>query len=537
MPNWFNRKVKVRTPKMSKFDMSTDYKTSFDFGKLIPFYVEDCVPHDKFNTLGCDSFIRLAPMTFPIMHRIKVRQHFFCVPYRLVMGDKDYEKWLNNSPDIRSIRIHNCSGATLNLKNTVIDYLGYYFDLRNGESSLDGPMKVANYEYQSTSPNDGYITLPNPIAFLSLLLIWANYYADEVLHALEIDFVKSIIEDYQEDVAYNAPLDLYIRENTIFGKLLQQLSVSFTKDYFTSAAIDTQRGADVYLDSPVYSNEQSASLKNLGVTKVQSTIPQGFYSVNDLQAVNPTSHLSILDLWKKEQIMRFEEVDNIFGTRVFEKLAGHWGVISSDTRLQKPQFISGTTSVVNISEILQTSASESGSALGSYAGKGINFSRSKAVKYFVEEHSFVIGLLSVLPDNGYMQGCPRYFFKRNIFDTAIPEFNNIGYQPIYKGELFHLGNGFSNNQDLGEFGYQPRFSEYRSHPSIATGEFRDTLKSWHLCRSFANLPVLNKQFIQADDADNDRIFNNTSGVHFFADIYTRSVMTRPISYMPSSMHL
>lgn len=539
MSNWFNRKVKVPSVRHSLFDESTDYKTSFNFGQLIPHYVEDCVPSDKFKTLSSECFIRLAPMTFPIMHRLKVRQHFFVVPYRLVLGDQLYEDFLNGKKDIMPLKLQNDNQETYSFKNTLIDYMGYFWDYSklDTEYATEGPLElISTFSEKAKSDNSNCcFTIPNPIAILAVLLVWKNYYADEVLHESDISLIDNIIDGYRNQVELQQTFTIDLTSSQYYK--FDILPVSFTKDYFTSAQTDVQRGTEVYLESPVYSNYAgSPSISNLNVAKVTSSVPQGFRTDGATGiSIEPTSRMSIAELWQAEQIKRFEEVDNVFGTRIFEKLAGHWGVISSDARLQKPQLIGGQQSFVNISEILQTSSSVQGSALGSYAGKGINFSRTKSTKVFIEEHSFVFGFTSIIPDNGYTQGCPRYFYKQNIFDFASPEFNNIGYQPVYKGELFNTG---VLSDDIKEFGYQPRYSEYRSHPSIATGDFRDnTLMSWHLDRYFADVPELSKEFIEATASNLNRIFNNTSGVHFYMDAYTKSIMSRPISYMPSSHHL
>lgn len=173
--------------------------------------------------------------------------------------------------------------------------------------------------------------------------------------------------------------------------------------------------------------------------------------------------------------------------------------------------------------------------MGALAGKATSFGRTHKLHYFCEEHTFVIGFMSIVPDNGYMTGNPRYFYKKNIFDCASPEFNNLGYQAVYNGEIFADG----TSTDLAEFGYQLRYSEYRQHRSIATGDFRDaTLMSWHMNRYFASLPPLNASFIHVNRADADRIFNVTGNVpHIYIDVWTEAMMARPVSYLPSNRHL
>ncbi|CAJ0592172.1 unnamed protein product [Cylicocyclus nassatus] len=158
------------------------------------------------------------------------------------------------------------------------------------------------------------------------------------------------------------------------------------------------------------------------------------------------------------------------------------------------------------SEVLSNSNAtdvQGNSGLGDFAGKGIAVDNAHSRTEFFEEHGYYMTLLSVIPDNGYCRGMQRSFFKKNIFDFASPEFNNIGWQDVLNGELFC--DGFN---DKGTWGYQPRYSEYRSHPSRCTGDFRgDNVPelAWHLNRNFAALPPLNDNFLKVSEFN--RIFS------------------------------
>lgn len=520
MSNWFNMRVPAPKVRHSMFDLSNDYKTSFNMGQLIPNYVEDCVPSDKLQHLSSDIFLRMSPLQYPIMHRLKVRQHYFVTPYRLILGDELYEQFLNGQQDIVSVEILNDTANQINLSNGIFDYLGY--DLTN----------VGKARFVLDAGDSFYI--PNPVAALSYMLIWANWFADEVLDATFIDAVNDMITDYRTAMAQGVSM-VVSASSTGFSHVIAVRQVSFEKDYFTCAQTDTQRGDVVPLVSGIYDSSYSGSTNALGMyfnktsRKIEAIDQQG----TEYPLTQPDT---ILDLWKREQVQRFKEVDNVFGTRTQEKLLGHWGVVSSDARLQKPQFIGGSQSYVQISEVMSLSDTE-GAGLGSYAGKGVAFRRGKSVHTFIEEHSFIIGLISVIPDNGYCDGNPRYFYKQNIYDFASPEFNNIGYQSIYKGEVLSIDN--VGTADLEDFGYQPRYSEYRQHKSIATGDFRSsaTLLAWHLNRIFSSMPPLNGDFVHVSDDNTKRIYQTTSGQKLYLDVYHNVKMSRPISYMPSSMHL
>ena len=73
----------------SVFDRSHVYKTTFNEGQLIPYFVDEVIPGDTF-TLNPVEFCRLATPVVPFMDNIYIESFFFFVPSRLV-----YDKWVN----------------------------------------------------------------------------------------------------------------------------------------------------------------------------------------------------------------------------------------------------------------------------------------------------------------------------------------------------------------------------------------------------------------------------------------------------------
>lgn len=525
MANWFNRSLKIPNVPTSVHDLSNDYKSSINFGGLYPTYVEDVVPKTKFLNFSSEIFLRFAPMKFPIMHRCKVRQNTFGVPYRLILGDKGYEAWTSNRVDLPYLTIDINGAGNISFKNTILDYLG------RDVKALDGLVAEAYDE----------INIGNFMDLASYWLIWRSWYADEILDVERIQAIDLWLEDVKSNVASaidsgNQP-EVIIPYSTFADYLGGDgvLPVSYTKDYFTAAQTEPQRGGDVFLMNPLTLSFPGtlSSAAGLSVTTSGDVFVSSLGSSNGLVKTSST----IREMWQKEQLQRYEDIRALFGDRTNEYLAGHFGVISSDARLQMPQFIGGGEQIVQISEVVQTSSDTETSPLGALAGKANSFGRTRNQKYFCEEHMFIMNLLCIVPDNGYMTGNPRYVYKQNIFDFASPEFNNIGYQAVYNGEIFSVGDMV---EDKKEFGYQPRYSEYRQHRSIATGDFRDeTLMSWHLNRSFDSLPPLNENFIHVNKEDSARIFNNTDAdaQHIYIDVFNKVNVSSIVSYMPSSLHL
>lgn len=523
--NWWNRSLQVKSKPHSVHDLSNDYKSSINFGGLYPTYVEDTLPADKYLHLSSEVFLRFAPLKFPIMHRCKVRTNYFCVPYRILMGDKNYQKWHSKQVDIPDL-ILQFDGVNFNFRNTIFDYLGRDVNGLNAQLEASAPSGTLQ------------VNLGNPLDYLGYLNTWRCWYADEQLDTEAIGAIDLLLEDFQKAMAdgdASFTLNFFDDVRDYLGGD-GVLPVSYQKDYFTAAQPQPQRGADVFLMDPLSLIGSTTGNRYFPVVLPNTNAVR--ISVNDVVSGEASFKTgdTIRSLWEKEQFQRFEDLDALFGTDNNEYLAGHWGVVSSDARLQMPQFIGGGQSIVQIQEVTQTSADTEDSPLGALAGKGTSLGRTRGYRYFSEEHSFVYGFTSVVPDNGYMTGNPRYVYKKNILDFADPVFNNIGYQPVYKGEIFADG----TSAEKEEFGYQPRHSEYRWHRSIATGDFRDsTLMAWHLNRSFDQVPPLNSEFIHVNLQDSARIFNNTdpTAQHIYLDVYNRVSLYRTVNYMPSSLHL
>lgn len=521
--NWFNRSLPIPKIHHSVHDLSNDYKSSINFGGLYPIYVEETLPSDKFLNLSSEVFLRFAPMKFPIMHRCKVRTNYFAVPYRLIMGNENYELFHNNQRNLPYLTF-DTNQDNYTTKNTIFDYLGF---------------DVKGLDAQISRGADFVISGAAALWLLSYWIIWRTWYADEVFDVERINSIDMLIEDYRRVMSESQPgVSGEVLVNWEDGGQRDYLEsicpVSYEKDYFTAAQPEPQRGGDVYLMNPL----TLTGVNSNRVYSLYASDAMGEVGLNPQPSIeeNLRSTETIRDLWQKEQLQRYRDISALFGDRTNEYLAGHFGVISSDARLQMPQFIGGGQQIVQIQEVTQTSSDTENSPLGSLAGKATSFGRTKSFKYFAEEHMSIFGLLSIVPDNGYTSGNPRVFYKSNIFDFASPEFNNIGYQPVYNGEIFAQGTA----ADTAEFGYQPRYSEYRVHRSLATGDFRDeTLMAWHLNRSFASLPPLNENFIHVNVKDSSRIFNDTDpdAQHIYVDVFNKVSMYRPVNYMPSSLHL
>lgn len=503
MSKLFNM-IRVAKPRMNSFDLSHERKMSLNMGKLYPMLVQEIIPGDIFR-VNSEILIRLAPMLAPIMHRVNVYVHFFFVPNRLV-----FDKWedfiTGGQQGTSSITfptlLINESDRFMFAKGTLADYLGVP---PPPDTTITGSLTVS--------------ALP----FRAYTKIFNEYYRDPWLMA-EVDFAKGeVVDDY--------------------AKICTLRNRCWEKDYFTSALPYSQRGGEVNIPSlgqPVYadtsliyrSGVQPPELSPAGPLQVDSDGELNRNGVEDVRVENLTSvntEMAVNDLRRAVRLQEWLEKNARAGYRYIEQILSHFGVRSSDARLQRPEYLGGGKTPVTISEVLATAKSAT-NPIGEMLGHGISVGNTNSFKRRFEEHGIVMGILSVMPRTAYQQGVERLFLKNDKFDFFWPEFANLGEQEVFKSELYH---DYTGPTDKTAFGYQSRYAEYKFTKSSVHGDFRDDLSFWHMGRTFDSLPGLNETFLKCvTDEIDARVFAvEDPNVHkLYAYLYNNVKALRPMPY-------
>lgn len=476
MSNIFNS-IKLTRPNKNVFDLSHDVKFSANMGELTPTLCMECVPGDKFN-ISCESLLRFAPLVAPVMHRMDVTMHYFFVPNRILWPS--WEKFITNTVDPLTQDLPAFPTININMDGSnytrLLDYMGVPY----------APVGATSLEAISALP------------FAAYQKIYSEYYRDQNLMAET--FEPLIDGDNTPPVPTVGLMALHQR--------------CWEHDYFTAALPFAQKGAGVNLplggfnDVNVYLNDDpqgdatvlDGTPSDVTVEKNPDAVvgvinPGGLYAqTSELDAGSTT----INDLRRAFRLQEWLEKAARGGSRYIESILSHFGVKSSDKRLQRPEYITGTKSPVVISEVLNTSDTPD-NPQGNMAGHGVSVTGGKYGSYYCEEHGYIIGIMSVLPKTAYQQGLAKHFLKTTPFDFYWPSFANIGEQPILNKELYAFTSAGNDT-----FGYVPRYSEYKYQPSRVAGEFRDSLDFWHLGRIFEGAPALNDVFVAANPTE--RVF-------------------------------
>lgn len=584
MANIFNS-VKGLHPKRNKFTADT-YRNDFTapLGVDIPCFWAEVPPATRFK-VSTSALVRLQALIAPVMDNIDYYVHFWKVPYRLIENDR-FTKFI--SGEIEGEDYDALFATPYELAEIVFNYLPEdyssdpddYKDLYNSIFGNGSLLDFLGYDvglfptltwseddqdYYLTNNTGNKTTKVNWRGLIVYFMLHSNWYMNENVEYFD-GFLQHLDELVKDQVT-NALADLLIGAAVMNDAYSSMLPHAWDKDYFTSALPNVQFGDPVTLpfasSAPVsisggtnlpvnfVPNASEPPFSNLGIVDsggdnvlqgqdgdldvVQLNTSVTLPSLSGTADLREASAITINELRFANALQVFKERQLRFGRRRLEYYKGFFDVEPEDLRLQVPKYLGGGRIPINIADIEQTSqTTEGNNALGRLAGKGTAVAGGFAgFSTFCSEETYIIGIAFAIPHITYAQQLSRFKLKTNdIYDYFNPSFEHLGEQPIYNIELFA-----GTDNPSGEFGYTPRYTEYRFHNNEMHGAFKDSLSWWTLGRIFEETPALNAQFVYMQPKVFDRIFAVENQPNMLVSMLFHTRAIKPVSKYGTPMLL
>lgn len=525
----------------TRFNRDQTILTTFDSGKLIPFYVDEVLPGDTFN-VDTAAIIRMSTPKYPVMDDAFIDFYYFYCPNRILwdnfkhfMGEIEATPWKPSKEyAVPQIKIKGTDAEPKPNERSILDYMGV-------------PTKIKKEFSINALPIRAYVK------------IWNEFFRDENVDntaVLKTDDANVDYEFGKEDWVQEAENNAYKGGNL--------LPVNKFHDYFTSCLPYPQRGPAVpipmtgnapvrlgdtfgtYLDfkGPVemvldknasqnvpgtlrYNNlagkpNEKKQMTFTGVEKTSGELGAGGWMYTDLSTVTATT---INDLRKAVAVQQYYEALARGGSRYREQVQALWNVVISDKTVQVPEYLGGGRYHVNINQIVQTAANDM-SPLGETGAMSVTPVNESSFTKSFEEHGFVIGVCCVRHNRSYQQGLERFWSRSDRLDYYVPQFANLGEQPVKKKEIMLTGTA----TDEETFGYQEAWADYRMKPNRVSGLMRSnatgTLDFWHYADNYKTVPTLSQDWMEEGKTEIARTLVVQNEPQFFGAIRIANKTTR-----------
>lgn len=519
----------------TRFKRDQNILTTFDAGKLIPFYVDEVLPGDTFN-VSTAAIIRMTTPKYPVFDDAFIDFYYFYCPNRILwddfkqfMGEVDEKPWMpQKTYQVPKIILRKQTDPVkVPFEGSILDYMGI-------------PTKIIG-------KNEEKETKINALPIRAYVKIWNEYFRDQNVGNSAVFKTDSNDVDYMDQSQENEETTLTEAING--GRCLP---VARFHDYFSSCLPYPQRGPEVTIalsgNAPVkiFDDKEmtdpyfgSIYLGNeLGKLEASSTDPtevggknvndQGIpykYMGADLQNIEATT---INQLRQAFAVQHYYEALARGGSRYREQVRALFGVSISDKTVQVPEYLGGGRYHVNINQIIQTSGqqNENDTPIGETGAMSVTpINESSFTKSF-EEHGFIIGVMCVRHNHSYQQGLERFWSRSDRLDYYFPQFANIGEQPVKKKEIMLTG----TSTDDETFGYQEAWADYRMKPNRVSGKMRSnaegTLDFWHYADNYETTPTLSQEWMNEGKTEIARTLIVQNEPQFFGAIRVMNNTTR-----------
>lgn len=207
----------------------------------------------------------------------------------------------------------------------------------------------------------------------------------------------------------------------------------------------------------------------------------GNATISDLQSfMNPANIRAIFAAEKLYEVTRRA------GKHYDAQTAAHFGFDVNQGIEGQAYFIGHHQQRLQIGDVVSTAATEDES-LGTIAGRAYSFDRSNHARFTAPCHGVLMSIFYIKPRAKYtpvaLDKLHQLLYPNDFYH---PEFDNLGMQPLFHGNLIYNGGTAATNAAIE--GWQYRYMELKKKKNAVHGALASSLDYWTFNR---RMPVVN----------------------------------------------
>ena len=527
-------------PRRSGFDLSNRVCFTSKAGELLPVFWDIVYPGDSFK-IKTQLFTRTQPLNTAAYTRIREYLDFYFVPLRLInknlptalmqMQDNPVQATGLSSNKVVTTDIPwvpigmpsnnyaSLTGLTFLRKDypVIENLLG--FDSITTSAKLLMYLRYGNFISSTTIDNQKSLGLSDSLDLRSSETSSTGYTS---MHILPLAAYQKVYADFfrftqwEKNQPYTYNFDWYSGGNVLVSLTSATLAkkyysddnlftlryANWPKDMFMGVMPDSQLGDVSIVDASGSEGTFPVGLVNLtdgspraGLLAVSSATPSAksplemqtsstlsantTYGVYAQRAAGLASSFSVLQLRMAEAVQKYREVSQFADQDARGQIMAHFGVSLSPVLSDKCVYLGGSSSNIDLSEVVNTNIT--GDNVAEIAGKGVGTGQGSFSGNF-DEYGIIIGIYHNVPLLDYVvTGQPQNLLYTNTADLPFPEFDSIGMQTIQFGRFVNSKSvSWTSGVDyrVQTMGYLPRFFDVKTRYDEVLGAFRSTLKNW-----------------------------------------------------------
>lgn len=518
-------------PRRNGFDLSRKHCFTASAGQLLPVFVEEVLPGDKFK-INLDSFTRTQPLNTAAFARMREYYDLFFVPYHILWSH--FPTMITQVPNATVATSVDtpkqftegpwCSlGELVNPVDNVDYYIKHYPDevikkLDRFNLLDDGYIPVGQSSRKLldmlgygasdwfNSLKDSYMNVGvSPFRLLAYQKIYADFFRSQQWedwkpYQSNVDFIPTNnpagVNTYHYKigdifgVSGNTPnsatwnkehpatmrycnlhkdLFLGVLPNSQYGQESVVQLYDFT-DKSLSGHLSVFGGTGLFEQVSIDNSLNQISFQNMRL----QTRGADKFDINDLSLGDNLIELSILALRKAEALQKYKEITQSNDYDYRSQIEAHFGIKPDRGLSHVATWLGGCVNNIGIDSVTNSNLSENSSTIikGKATAAGQNHWQFDSNDYGV-----IMCIYHCEPLIDYPCHLEKKACLIESTDYPIPEFDQIGLEtfnarfaplPFVNRYLYKLGN----------YGYVPRYAQFKTATDYVTGDFNTIEKQW-----------------------------------------------------------